>query len=171
MSLPLVAVPRRVGGDSPTIITPPSINYQPFFSGISLDVTPQIDDAGNITLHVHTMVNNIIEKQKIGLLESSVMIPFAVNMISETDSVVKTKDGQIIVIGGLMTESNQDDRAKVPLLGDLPLLGALFSKGGQSKVKRELVILLKPTIVKDGDDAIWASDIATVQRQVEGMKQ
>ncbi len=148
-----------------TVNTPPTLNYQPFFSGISLDVTPQIDDKDNITLHVHSMVNSIVEKQKISLpTAGAALVPFAVNTISETDNVVKTKDGQVIVIGGLMTQSNQDSRAKIPGMGDVPGVGALFSNGGQNALKRELVILLKPTIVKD--ETTWADDIAATQGRI-----
>ena len=146
--------------------TPPTLQYQPFFSGISLDVTPQIDEKDNITLHVHSLVNSIVEKEKISQpVVGSVRVPFAVNTINETDSVVKTKDGQVIVIGGLMTESASDNRSKVPGAGDVPGVGAMFSKGGQSSVKRELVILLKPTVVKD--DSAWTNDIAAAQGRIE----
>ncbi|MCK9989982.1 MAG: MSHA biogenesis protein MshL [Rugosibacter sp.] len=148
--------------------TPPTLQYQPFFSGISLDVTPQIDDQDNITLHVHSMVNSIVEKEKISQpTVGAVRVPFAVNTISETDNVVKTKDGQVIVIGGLMTESTNDNRSKVPGAGDIPGVGAMFSKGGQSSTKRELVILLKPTVVKD--DSAWANDIAAAQGRIVGL--
>lgn len=148
-----------------TVNTPPSLNYQPFFSGISLDVTPQIDEKDNITLHVHSMVNSIVEKQKISLpTAGAALVPFAVNTISETDNVVKTKDGQVIVIGGLMTQSNQDSRAKVPGIGDVPGVGALFSNGGQNSLKRELVILLKPTVVKD--ESTWIDDISATQGRI-----
>ena len=87
------------------------------------------------------------------------------NSISETDSVVKTKDGQVIVIGGLMTENATDNRGSVPGIGEIPAVGALFTKGGQHSVKRELVILLKPTVVK-GDDA-WSNDISATQGRME----
>ena len=148
--------------------TSATLNYQPFFAGISLDVTPKIDDQGNVTLHVHAMVNSIVEKSKIATPDAnSVLVPFAVNTISETDSVVKTKDGQVIVIGGLMTESVEDNRQKMPGAGDVPGVGALFSKGGQKATKRELVILLKPTVVID--DSAWTNDIAAVQARVEGL--
>jgi MSHA biogenesis protein MshL len=158
------------GGSAPTV-TNPSITYQPFFSGISLDVTPQIDDKDKITLHVHAMVNSISTKQKLAVISSSgassgdVFLPFAVNSISEADSVVKTRDGQMIVIGGLMTESGTDDRSSVPGLGDIPIAGALFRKGQQKTVKRELVILLRPTVVKG--DSTWTSDITTTQGRME----
>ncbi|MBV8122928.1 MAG: general secretion pathway protein GspD, partial [Paucibacter sp.] len=148
----------------------PSLNYQPFFSGISLDVTPQIDEHDRVTLHVHAMVNSITEKDKLATPQvGSTTVPFAVNSISETDSVVKTSDGTMIVIGGLMTESSVDNRAAVPGLGAVPLAGALFRKGDQALNKRELVILIRPTVVKS--DADWADGIAAVEQRVESMGQ
>ena len=152
---------------SPATISNPTITYQPFFSGIALDVTPQIDDMGNITLHVHSMVNSITMKDKLAIIGTSGdrSLPFAVNSINETDNVVKTNDGQVIVIGGLMTESVDDIRSKIPGMGDIPLLGALFSNGAQSKIKRELVILLKPTVVKS--DSTWTDDIAATESRIE----
>ena len=154
-------------GGSASTTTNPTITYQPFFSGIALDVTPQIDDSDRITLHVHSMVNSIAVRDKLAIISSSGdrSLPFAVNSISETDSVVKTKDGQVIVIGGLMTESGADNRAKIPGLGDVPGPGSLFSRGEQKTVKRELVILLKPTVVKG--DSTWGSDIAATQGRIE----
>jgi MSHA biogenesis protein MshL len=147
-------------------VTPPTLMYQPFFSGISLDVTPQIDESDNITLHVRTMVNSITEKEKLSLpAANAARVPFAVNSISETDSVVKTRDGQVVVIGGLMTESTSDNRARVPLAGDVPVLGAMFGRGDRQSSKRELVILLKPTVVK-GDDS-WAGEINAAQGRIE----
>jgi MSHA biogenesis protein MshL len=125
-----------------------------------------VDDHDGITLHVHSMVNSIVEKDKISLpVAGAALVPFAVNTISETDNVVKTKDGQVVVIGGLMTESTTDNRGKTPLAGDVPGLGALFSKGDQQATKRELVILLKPTVVKD--DTVWADEIASAQGRID----
>jgi MSHA biogenesis protein MshL len=147
----------------------PSFTYQPFFSGVALDVTPQIDEDDNITLHIHSMVNNISERSKIALPDSQTRVPFAVNTINETDSVVKAKDGQIIVIGGLMTEGTSDNRAGVPGASDVPGFGALFRKGAQTSIKRELVILLKPTVVKDND--AWSNDISGVGDRIGGMDQ
>uniref|UniRef100_UPI00097C6D21 type II secretion system protein GspD n=1 Tax=Pelomonas sp. KK5 TaxID=1855730 RepID=UPI00097C6D21 len=148
--------------------TAPTLNYQPFFSGIALDVTPQIDELDRITLHVHALVNSISEKSKIALLTTNApSVPFAVNSISETDSVVKTQDGLMVVIGGLMMETSSDNRAKVPLAGDVPVAGTLFRKGDQATSKRELVILLKPTVVKDERD--WTRDISDAERRITEM--
>lgn len=147
----------------------PTLRYQPFFSGIALDVTPQIDDSGNITLHVHSLINTITEKQKVSVpTAGGTLVPFAVNSINETDSVIRTRDNQVVVIGGLMTESMQDSRSRVPGAGETPLVGGLFRKGGQQSVKRELVILLKPTIVKD--DNAWQNDISGTRARIEQMQ-
>ena len=158
-------------GGSPAAVSNPTITYQPFFSGIALDVTPQIDDKDSITLQVHSMVNNITVKDKLAIIGNGTIadrfLPFAVNSINETDNVVKTKDGQVIVIGGLMTESAEDNRSKIPGAGDAPVVGNLFKKGAQSAIKRELVILLKPTVVKD--DSAWMNDINATQGRIENL--
>ena len=145
----------------------PTLAYQPFFSGISLDVTPQIDSKGNITLHVHSMVNSVVEKSKLALPTAATTVPFAVNTMNETDSVVKAKDGQVIVIGGLMTESNSDGRSGVPGARDIPGVSAFFNWGAQTSVKRELVILLKSTVVKD--DSTWSDDISATGERIGAM--
>lgn len=163
----------NISGGSTTVSTTgpttvqPTLTYQPFFSGIALDVTPQIDVDDNITLHVHSMVNNVAEKSKLALPNSDQTVPFAVNTMNETDSVVKAKDGQVIVIGGLMTEKSLDSRGGVPGVRDVPAVGGLFNKGSQSTVKRELVILLKPTVVKD--EASWSNEISATGERLQSM--
>lgn len=146
---------------------PPTLTYQPFFSGLALDVTPQIDDEGNITLHVHSMVNSVVEKQKIALPNAQTTVPFAVNTINETDSVVRATDGQLVVIAGLMTEGTTDNRAGVPLARQLPGVGGLFNRGAQRATKRELVILMKPTVVRDG--GVWDREISGVSERIRAL--
>jgi MSHA biogenesis protein MshL len=153
-----------------SVSVPPTLNYAPFFSGISLDVTPQIDDQDRVTLHVHALVNSIVEKEKPSSTQvGSIPVPLAVNSVNETDSVVKTVDGTMVVIGGLMTESNETGRSAIPGVGDVPVAGALFRKGSQSWSKRELVILIKPSIVRSG--AEWAEDIAATGRRIHDMNE
>ena len=152
---------------TPTVVSP-SLTYQPFFSGIALDVTPQIDGEDNITLHVHSMVNRVVEKEKTALPGSTTTVPFAVNSMNETDSVVKARDGQVVVIGGLMSERNSDVRGGVPGARDVPVAGALFNWGNQQSTKRELVILIKPIVVKD--DNAWATTISDSEERIEGLK-
>ncbi len=145
--------------------TPPTVVVQPFFSGIALDVTPQIDDKDNITLHVRPSVSNVTEKQKdirLGDLGNFVL-PLASSSISETDSVVRLKDGQIVAIGGLMSQSFDDSTNRIPVLGDIPYLGQLFGNTSQSRQKRELVVLIKTTLIRDKQD--WNRDLDATQRR------
>ncbi|HLD09289.1 MAG TPA: secretin N-terminal domain-containing protein, partial [Methylophilaceae bacterium] len=101
--------------------TVPEVTLQPFFSGIALDVMPQIDKDDNIILHIHPSVSQVstVNKQiSLGGALSSINLPLASSNVSETDSIVRTRDGQVIAIGGLMTESTVSNRSKVPVLGD-----------------------------------------------------
>lgn len=131
--------------------TSPSVTLQPFFSGIALDVTPQIDELGNVMLHVHPSISVVSEKQKnidLGSL-GSYKLPLATSSVNETDSIVRVQDGQIVAIGGLMTHSQTVDKSGLPLLSDVPLVGAAFGQKTKVDRKRELVILMKPTVIQD----------------------
>ncbi len=133
---------------SSTPVTSPEVELTPFFSGIALDVTPQIDGEGNILLHIHPSVINIKEQTKIIKISgSSLELPLAQSDIRESDTVIKARTGDVVVIGGLMKSENIEVESKVPFLGDIPLLGELFTNKAKSLKKTELVILLKPTVV------------------------
>ncbi|MCA1977777.1 MAG: secretin N-terminal domain-containing protein [Thiobacillus sp.] len=150
-----------------TPATPPNIVVQPFFSGIALDVTPQIDDKDNVTLHVRPSVSNVKENQKeirLGDL-GNFSLPLASSSISETDSVVRIKDGQIVAIGGLMRQGYDDSKNRLPVLGDIPYLGELFGNTRQSSVKRELVVLIKTTLIRNAGD--WGKDMESTQRRFQ----
>jgi len=135
-----------VAGTTP--VTTPEVELTPFFSGIALDVTPQIDGEGNILLHIHPSVIDIKEQTKVvKISENSLELPLAQSDIRESDTVIKAKTGDVVVIGGLMKSENIEVESKVPLLGDIPLLGELFTNRSKSLKKTELVILLKPTVV------------------------
>jgi MSHA biogenesis protein MshL len=133
----------------------PTLNLQPFFSGVALDVTPQIDEVGNVMLHVHPTVSNVTEKTKnidLGSL-GSFRLPLALSTVSETDSIVRVRNGQIVAIGGLMTQEQHDDRSGLPGISEMPVLGSLFRQKTGSLTKRELVILIKPSVI--GDEGPW----------------
>ncbi len=149
--------------------TTPNVTLQPFFSGIVLDVTPQIDDDGNITLHVHPAISDVTTKtSEINLGDAgSLRLPLASSTVSETDSIVRARDGQVVAIGGLMKSVSVSDKSQMPVMGDIPLFGNLFKQTGRSSKKKELVILLKPTIVRGGD---WSQDILQSQERIRGMQ-
>ncbi|WP_322406840.1 pilus (MSHA type) biogenesis protein MshL [Idiomarina sp. PL1-037] len=124
------------------------IEFTPFFSGISLDVTPQISDDGEVILHVHPSVVETSEQEKVITVSGKEsVLPLAKSNIRESDTIVKARNGEIVVLGGLMQTTNSEEVGKVPLLGDIPLLGELFTNRRNRQEKKELVILLKPTVV------------------------
>lgn len=149
--------------------TTPNVTLQPFFSGVSLDVTPQIDEGGNIILHIHPSVVNVSTVEKNINLGSggSLILPLASSTVSETDSVVRGQDGNIIAIGGLMRQATTSDRSEVPGAGDAPVLGGLFRSTNRISQKRELVILLKPTIVQGNEN--WTQDMIDTQRRIQDL--
>ena len=150
-----------------TTTSTPNVTLRPFFSGIALDVMPQISDDGQITLHVHPSVSQVSEKDKtvdLGGNLGKLRLPLASSTVSETDSVVRVEDGSIVAIGGLMQQNMTDDRASVPGAGDVPLAGALFRQTNRTSQKRELVILLKTTIVRS--EADWARDVLQSRERI-----
>ncbi len=152
-------VTPATNGGSPVVS--PTITVQPFFSGISLDVTPQIDDEGSVILHVHPAVSAVTTKNKVVDLGDlgQFKLPLAASSINETDSIVRVQDGQIVAIGGLMSESNTVDRQGLKGLNRLPVVGDfLFGQKDAENTKRELVILIKPTVIGD-DGAGWSRDM------------
>ncbi len=144
----------------------PTITVQPFFSGIALDVTPQIDDDNNIILHVHPSVSVVTEKNKVLNLGSlgTFNLPLASSNVNESDSIVRVQDGNIVAIGGLMSQQQTDDRSGLPGTNGIPVVDTLFGQRNKSYSKRELVILLKPTIIQG--DKSWQQDLADVQERL-----
>ena len=90
--------------------------------------------------------------------------PLALSSIQESDSIVRTSNSQIIVIGGLMKEGATDEDARVPVFGDIPFFGNLFKHKKVSRIRRELVILLRPTIVDSGK--VWTNAIEESQERI-----
>ena len=126
-------------------VTTPTITAQPFFSGISLDVTPQIDAEGMVTMHVRPSVSSVSERAHIINLGTlgSFSLPLASSSVNETDTIVRVQDGYIVAIGGLMHQEQDNTKSQVPFLGDLPVVGNLFRQNNRSMKKSELVFLIK----------------------------
>jgi MSHA biogenesis protein MshL len=152
-------------------VTTPSITVQPFFSGISLDVTPQIDEDGIVTMHVRPSVSEVTENTKVVNLGTlgSFRLPLASSNVNETDTMVRVQDGFIVAIGGLMQQSQSGDETKVPGAGDVPVAGNLFKRRQRSLSKRELVFLIKPTVIRS--DAQWQRDLASAETRMRRLQQ
>ena len=133
--------------------TTTDIQLTPFFSGVSLDVTPQVSTDGIVTLHIHPTVVEVTDQVKtftvFGLDQT---LPLAYSTSRESDSVVRARSGQVIVIGGLLKEEMQDTKQAPPVVGELPLVGSLFQHRTKTSTKSELVILLRPLVVSGNHD-------------------
>jgi MSHA biogenesis protein MshL len=150
-------------------VATPTVELTSFFSGIVLDVTPQIDDDNNIILHIHPSVSSVTQKTKtFTALGEAFSLPLAFSTVQESDNVVRSQSGQIVVIGGLMKEGSTDENASVPLLGDIPVLGNLFKHKKVARIKKELVILLKPTAIANGQD--WGDAVRDSQERVKKIR-
>jgi MSHA biogenesis protein MshL len=133
-----------------------NVELTPFFSGIALDVTPQVASDGNVILHIHQTVSDVTERVKtLTIADQTDELPLAFSQVRESDSVVKARSGQVIVIGGLMRTSRRQEDYRTPVLGDIPGLGLLFRSRRQVEQKTELVILLRPVVVERDDQ--WAA--------------
>ena len=147
----------------------PSVELTPFFSGIALDVTPQISQDGMVTLHVHPSVSDVVDQQKIISIGDQIQqIPLAFSSIRESDSIVRARSGQVIVIGGLMRDSLTAQNASTPGASDVPVVGSLFKQQKNVSVKSELVILLKPIVVNDTEQ--WTDAINEFSQNLENLR-
>jgi len=148
----------------------PSVTVQPFFSGIVLDVTPQIDQDNNIILHVHPSVSEVTESTRVVNLGgeiAEIRLPLAKSTVNETDTVVRVSDGNIVAIGGLMSVDIRDNRSGIPGVSEGGL-GNLLRNTDRSVRKKELVILLKPTIIESDRD--WERDLRDRRRRMEALR-
>jgi MSHA biogenesis protein MshL len=142
------------------------ITLTPFFSGIALDVTPQIDPTGQITLHIHPTVSEVVDQNKqINVFGVNQTIPVAFSTVRESDSVVHARSGQLVVIGGLMQEKTTKDEAGIPVLSKIPGLGALFRHTKSVSRKSELVILLRPQVITSSAD--WEATIEASRQRLD----
>lgn len=155
--------------ETATTATPTQdVQLTPFFSGITLDVTPQIDATGGVTLHVHPAVSQVIDQTKrINLgVAGQLELPLAQSTIRESDTIVHARNGQVIVIGGLMKNETEEEIAQLPFVGEVPYFGALFRNTKQTMRKSELVILLKPTVV---GPRTWANAVQDEKLRIDRM--
>lgn len=132
----------------------PTLTLTPFFSGIALDVTPQIDAADTITLHIHPSVTSVTEKVKqvdLGTI-GNYRLPLASSSVNETDTVVRIPDGHIVAIGGLMQTESSQRGSGVPGTSNIPLLSSLLGNRATAGRKREIVVLIKPSIIRTAED-------------------
>jgi MSHA biogenesis protein MshL len=152
-----------------TTTVSPTITTQPFFSGIALDVTPQISDSDQITLHVHPSVSQVTDKTKIVNLGTlgTFTLPLASSNINESDTIVRVQNGTIAAIGGLMRQQQTHSRSGLPGAAG-PVAGTLFGTRDQQLTKSELVILLKVTVIRG--DLAWQQETQELNERMLNMR-
>lgn len=110
--------------------------------GITLKVTPRINQGDSITLEIEQTTENVSQNTTSG----------AADLITEKTEIKTSaliRDGQVLVLGGLIREDDVQNRTQVPILGDIPLLGRLFRSNSTSKRKNNLMVFIRPVILKD----------------------
>ena len=149
--------------------TSPDLTLTPFFSGIALDVTPQISKDGEVILHIHPSISEVSDQTKtITLGDDELQLPLAFSTVRESDSIVKALSGQVVVIGGLMKNISSDDEAGVPGVDDVPVAGELFKQKRKINKRSELVILLRPIVVQK--NKVWSNYIQQSAQRVQQLQ-
>lgn len=111
--------------------------------GVQLDVTPQIGEGDSVKLTIYQEASNVADAIDGG--------EFITNKRSISTSVV-ADDGELIVLGGLVEQTSSVSQSQVPVLGDLPGIGRLFQSKGRTRARTNLMVFIRPTIVRDTDD-------------------
>ncbi|MBU0744860.1 MAG: pilus (MSHA type) biogenesis protein MshL [Gammaproteobacteria bacterium] len=162
-------VSSNTDNSSTTSNTTANITLTPFFSGISLDVTPQIDENDNVTIHIHPIISKVTQDdRKFTVNNQPQNLPLAASTVRESDSIVRAKNGQVIVIGGLMISSGQSYQSSTPGTEHLPGISGLFKNKNKVASKFELVILLQPRIAETTSD--WQKRLREAADDVKKMK-
>jgi MSHA biogenesis protein MshL len=162
-------VSSSTSSNSSSTTTTPDVTLTPFFSGIALDVTPQISENGDVILHIHPSVSEVVDQIKIiNVGGQTQQLPLALSTVRESDSVVKAKNGQVIVIGGLMQNMSSNSDGGAPGLSDIPIIGNLFKQKKRSNIRSELVILLRPIVVNNNQT--WSSYIKDSAGRIKNLK-
>jgi general secretion pathway protein D len=117
--------------------------------GLTLRVRPQISEGGTVRLQIYQEVSSVQDTTNpAGVITNKRAV----------ESMVLVDDGQIVVIGGLIQDSVKDGVEKVPLLGDIPVLGALFTYKTRSQTKTNLMVFLRPTVLRNSQRAESLTD-------------
>jgi len=111
--------------------------------GLTLRVTPQVSEAGAVKLRIYQEVSSVTRDK--ALVQSSDIITNKRSL----ESTVLVDDGQIVVLGGLIQDDQEANVDKIPLLGDIPYLGALFKYESRTHKRTNLMVFLRPVILKD----------------------
>ncbi len=126
------------------------------FSGVLLDITPEIADDGSITLRINPSISDVASQLETDNSARTMPPDLSRRQLS---SVVTVKDGSRIILGGLITTKNDLTSSQVPLLGSIPVVGWLFKMEGVTKKTEEIVIIIEPHIIKKDGSNVGLKDL------------
>lgn len=135
-----------IGPNGGTIGFTTEVEPQQIAVGIVLDVFPQIARDNTITMSVRPVITNVVDVKQLNLPDETHVSAPVIDR-RETDTVVRVRGGETVVIGGMIQNSRRDVNRRTPVLSDIPLIGWLFDGKTRDEERRELVIFLTPTIV------------------------
>ena len=147
-----VTVTPGEGGSAPLIVYNTTVNTVPI--GFVMSVTPQIDETDSVTLNVRPTISRIlgyVNDPSPDLKTAGVTSPIPEIQTREMESILKISSGQIAIMGGLMQDDVNNLKDTVPLLSRLPFVGDAFAYRNEASTKSELVIFLRPIVVKDAN--------------------
>jgi hypothetical protein len=145
-----LSIALQAGGGPGTIAT---TQIQTFQTGVTLDITPIVNDDGLITVALHPVVNSLT-----GILNGIPQIS-----TRDTQTTVALRENQTLVIGGLIQDNTQRTESKIPVLGDIPLVGHLFRNETLNGVSNELIITVTPHVVTPGaPDGVYPVPLQSV---------
>ena len=137
---------NKVGGQDTA--TSEDQTIESVFAGILLDITPEVDERGLITLKINPSVTTLVHEEETYQPGSIRQIPPDLKR-RQISAVIKVKDGEHAIVGGLITKSKGTTSDKVPLLGDIPILGHAFKMDKELDFTDELVIIITPHIIRN----------------------
>ncbi len=134
-----------------TALTSYDVQTNSILSGLMVGIVPYISESGDISLNITPITSDLITltDKSVGAAGNQTTISIPTVDLREMTTTVKMRDGQMVIIGGLISKKETTNEEKVPLLGDIPLLGKLFTRINNSESRSELVLLLRPHIVSN----------------------
>jgi len=138
-----------------TPITTFSVQTGSILSGMILGIVPFISETGDISINITPITSNLVSLQdkSVGSAGNQTTIAIPTVDLREMTTTVKMRDGQIAILGGLISKQDTKSEEKIPLIGDIPYFGKFFTRINNSSTKSELVLMLRPHIVS-GDESI-----------------
>ncbi len=125
------------------------VDTETYFVGVSLTLTPYVDESGEVTLFIHPNVTELKDVRRFRSECGEVPIEEPVFDVRELDTVVKVRDGDTLVIGGLIKNSANKVKLETPFLGKIPGIGKLFTREEKESQRAELVIFITPHVIYD----------------------